>query len=52
MKSYRDFDHDPETHSYAEGREFIKKLHASGRHWIPIVDGAIYIPNPDDPSDA
>lgn len=51
MKKYRDFDHDPETHPYSEGKEFMEKLHAGGRHWIPIVDAALYIPNPDDPSD-
>jgi alpha-glucosidase len=52
MKLYRDFTNDPETHPYSEGEEFMEKLNSGGRHWIPIVDAAIYIPNPDDPADA
>lgn len=52
MTLYRDFDNDPDTHPYGEGEKFMEKLNAGGRHWVPIVDAAIYIPNPDDPSDA
>lgn len=52
MKQYRDFQNDPNTFSYDEGEKFLSKLHASGRHYIPIVDSAIYIPNPINESDA
>ncbi|KAJ5661779.1 uncharacterized protein N7477_009395 [Penicillium maclennaniae] len=52
MKTWRDFDNDPIRFSYAEGQEFLEKLHKSGRHYIPIVDSALYIPNPHNASDA
>ena len=52
MMDYRDFENDPERFSYEEGEEFLDRLHRSGRHYIPIVDSAIYIPNPDNASDA
>ena len=52
MNQYRDFDNDPHTFPYEEGKKFLAKLHASGRHYIPIVDSAIYIPNPLNASDA
>lgn len=46
MNQYRDFDNDPERFSYEEGGAFLQKLHDNGQHYIPIVDSAIYIPNP------
>ncbi|KAL8650856.1 MAG: hypothetical protein Q9210_003582 [Variospora velana] len=49
---YRDFDNDLVTHSYTEGEAFLSNLHASGRHWIPIIDSAIYVPDPENASDA
>jgi len=52
MKLYRDFENDPDRFSYSEGEKFLEKLHQDGRHWIPIVDSAIYIPNPENASDA
>lgn len=52
MDGYRDFTVDPYRYSYAEGEKFLDKLHASGRHLVPIVDGALYIPNPQNASDA
>jgi alpha-glucosidase len=52
MHGYRDFDNDQNRFSYTEGEEFLAKLHASWRHWIPIVDSALYIPNPENASDA
>ncbi|CAL5865810.1 uncharacterized protein PFLUO_LOCUS16 [Penicillium psychrofluorescens] len=52
MKTYRDFDNDPIRFSYEEGENFLEKLHQSGRHYIPIVDSALYIPNPNNASDA
>lgn len=52
MKGYRDFENDPVRFSYEEGAEFLSKLHANGQHWVPIVDSAIYAPNPENASDA
>ena len=52
MKQYRDFDNDPDRFGYQEGAEFLSKLHHSHRHFVPIVDSAIYAPNPDHPDDA
>jgi alpha-glucosidase len=52
MKQYRDFDNDPQTFPYDEGREFLQRLHDGGRHYIPIIDAAIYHPDPANQSDA
>ena len=52
MKSYRDFENDPIRFGYPEGKDFLSQLHANGQHYIPIVDSAIYIPNPLNESDA
>jgi alpha-glucosidase len=52
MKEYRDFDNDPIRYNYTTGQEFLARLHASGRHYVPIVDSAIYVPNPNNASDA
>ena len=51
MNVYRDFENDPVGFSYSEGREFLDRIHQSGRHWIPIVDAAIWGSNPDNVSD-
>ena len=51
MSQYRDFDNDPIRFNYSEGATFLSALHASGRHYIPIVDSAIYVPNPNNASD-
>ena len=52
MKGYRDFENDPERYSYDEGERFLSKIHANNQHYVPIVDSAIYAPNPEDPNDA
>lgn len=52
MKSYRNFDNDPVRFSYKEGEAFLKRLHEKGQHYVPIIDAAIYAPNPDNASDA
>ncbi|KAJ5726735.1 uncharacterized protein N7483_008092 [Penicillium malachiteum] len=52
MKGLRDFENDPVRFGYKEGEEFLERLHNGGRHYIPIVDAALYIPNPHDESDA
>jgi alpha-glucosidase len=51
MKLYRDFENDPVRFSYSEGEKFLDKIHQSGRHWIPIVDAAIWDSNPENGSD-
>lgn len=51
MFQYRDFQNDPNTFGYAEGQEFLATLHGNGQHYVPIVDSAIYIPNPNNASD-
>lgn len=52
MHGYRNFDNDQHRFSYEEGEEFLNKLHEGGRRWVPIIDGALYIPNPENASDA
>lgn len=47
-----DFTNDQNTFPYEEGKEFLDRLHSRNQHYIPIVDSAIYIPNPDNASDA
>ncbi|KAL6713826.1 hypothetical protein ACLMJK_008320 [Lecanora helva] len=51
MNQYRDFDNDPIRFNYSEGESFLSNLHASGRHYVPIIDSAIYVPNPTNASD-
>ncbi|KAF2112173.1 glycosyl hydrolases family 31-domain-containing protein [Lophiotrema nucula] len=52
MDQYRDFTLDPHTFTPSGVQEFFSKLHADGQHFVPIVDSAIYIPNPSNASDA
>jgi alpha-glucosidase len=52
MLAYRDFINDPNTFGISEGQQFLAGLHANNQHYIPIVDSAIYIPNPDNATDA
>jgi alpha-glucosidase len=52
MNRYRDFETDPVNYSIEAGQSFLERLHDSGRHYVPIIDSAIYAPNPMDPSDA
>lgn len=52
MNQYRDFENDQNTFPYTIGEEFLAKLHAGGRHYVPIIDSAIYVPNPTNASDA
>jgi alpha-glucosidase len=52
MNQYRDFENDQNSWGYAEGKAFLKRLHANGQHFIPIVDSAIYSPDPSNSSDA
>lgn len=52
MDQYRDFTLDPVTFSPSGVADFFGWLHGNNQHFIPIVDGAIYIPNPQNASDA
>ncbi|TVY73333.1 Alpha-glucosidase [Lachnellula suecica] len=52
MNQYRDFENDPNTFGYEEGAKFLSQIHENGQHYIPIVDSAIYIPDPSNASDA
>ncbi|KAJ5144321.1 hypothetical protein N7476_004870 [Penicillium atrosanguineum] len=52
MKLYRNFENDPNTFGYLEGQKFLSQLHAKHQHYVPIADSAIYIPNPNNASDA
>lgn len=52
MNQYRDFENDQGRFGYVEGAKFLSQLHANGQHYIPIVDSAIYVPNPENASDA
>jgi alpha-glucosidase len=52
MDSYRDFTLDPVTFPPSEAAEFFGWLHGNNQHFVPIVDSAIYIPNPQNASDA
>ncbi|KAH9897549.1 glycoside hydrolase family 31 protein [Xylariomycetidae sp. FL2044] len=52
MKAYRDFENDPVRYSYSEGAEFLSRLHDNGQHYVPIIDSAIYAPDPTNASDA
>ncbi|KAK4144372.1 glycoside hydrolase [Dichotomopilus funicola] len=52
MRQYRDFENDPVRYSYDEGAKFLDKLHANHQHFVPIVDSAIYAPNPSRKDDA
>ena len=52
MFQYRDFTNDQNTFPYGPGQEFLSRLHANGQHYVPIVDSAIYIPDPNNATDA
>lgn len=52
MNRYRDFETDPVGFNLTAANTFLQRLHDSGRHYIPIIDSAIYVPNPVDPNDA
>jgi alpha-glucosidase len=51
MEFYKDFQNDPIRFGYAEGQAFLERLNAGGRHYVPIIDSAIYVPNPTNSSD-
>lgn len=52
MDQYRDFTLDPVTFPPSGVKDFFDYLHGNNQHFVPIVDSAIYIPNPNNASDA
>ncbi|KAF7446896.1 Alpha-glucosidase, family 31 glycosyl hydrolase [Pyrenophora tritici-repentis] len=52
MDQYRDFTVDPVSFPASEVADFFGWLHGNNQHFVPIVDSAIYIPNPQNASDA
>ena len=52
MRGYRDFENDRTNWTYEDGEKFLDKLHSEGRRFVPLVDSALYIPNPNNASDA
>lgn len=52
MDQYRDFTLDPVSFPQSGVTEFFDFLHSSNQHFVPIVDAAIYVPNPQNASDA
>lgn len=52
MSGYRDFTTDPNTYPQEQFSEFLSDIHKNNQHYVPMVDAAIYIPNPDNSSDS
>ncbi|CUS14012.1 unnamed protein product [Tuber aestivum] len=52
MDQYRDWTNDPVTYSLNAFSAFLDKIHENGQHFVPIFDAGIYIPNPNNASDA
>lgn len=52
MDQYRDFTVDPVTFPLSGVKDFFDFIHSKNQHFVPIVDSAIYIPNPQNASDA
>ncbi|KAL4803698.1 glycosyl hydrolases family 31-domain-containing protein [Aspergillus unguis] len=51
MHGKRDFENDQYRFSYKDTEAFLDKLHQGGRRFVPILDAALYIPNPQNESD-
>ncbi|KAK5109580.1 hypothetical protein LTR62_006931 [Meristemomyces frigidus] len=52
LKLNRDFTDNPGHYDVAPGKEFLDRLHANGQYYCPILDPNVYVPNPDNASDA
>jgi alpha-glucosidase len=52
MDQYRDFTVDPKQFSLSDAKSFFAKLHNDSQHFVPIIDSAIYIPNPETEQEA
>ncbi|ODV65159.1 1,4-alpha-d-glucan glucohydrolase [Hyphopichia burtonii NRRL Y-1933] len=51
MDSYKDFTNDPHRYPKEDFKKFIESLHENNQHYVPIVDAAIYAPNPNNQTD-
>ncbi|CDK24899.1 unnamed protein product [Kuraishia capsulata CBS 1993] len=51
MDSYKDFTTDPHRYPAKEFKKFLDTIHDDHQHYVPIVDAAIYVPNPNNASD-
>ncbi|KAK4888400.1 hypothetical protein LTR49_028850 [Elasticomyces elasticus] len=49
---YRNFKNDANTFPVDGIQGFIANLYVNGQHYVPIVDSNIYVPNPNNESDA
>ncbi|KAI0160430.1 family 31 glycosyl hydrolase [Xylariaceae sp. FL1272] len=52
MKSYRNFENDPDRYPYDEGAEVLGQLHENNQHYIPIIDAGVYVPIPGNETDS
>ena len=52
LKMNRDFTDNPGHYDVSPGKAFLDKLHAAGQYYLPILDPNIYVPNPNNASDA
>jgi alpha-glucosidase len=52
MDQYRDFTLDPVSFPLSGVKDFFEYIHNKNQHFVPIIDSAIYIPNPQNASDA
>lgn len=48
----RIFTDNPGHYDVGPGKEFLDRLHANGQYYMPILDPNVYIPNPNNASDA
>lgn len=51
MDSYKDFTTDPYRYPEDDFQDFLSELHDNHQHYVPIVDAAIYHPNPNNKTD-
>lgn len=51
MDSFKDFTNDPHRYPLDKFKKFIDDLHEHKQHYVPIVDAAIYVPNPNNKTD-
>lgn len=51
MDTYKDFTYDPHRYPLKKYRSFLDDLHKNNQHYVPILDAAIYVPNPNNETD-
>ncbi|VEU22377.1 DEKNAAC103506 [Brettanomyces naardenensis] len=52
MDSLKDFTTDPYRFPLDKFQRFLNELHNNDQHYVPIVDAAIYVPNPHNATEA